>query len=347
MKILNSLLIILSLGIFQINAQSSEEDIDTIKGINFYEGKNHTLVVDNNDLYSSRIKIPTIDQKLIDNLQEAKISGGILSIITNEGELYTTMVSYILKNGYEVRIKDEIEPLKKESIEGVFKVDFSRDNYALTNEFILYKKENNEWKKIEISDVYDFAQAKDGSLFVTTSENLIVYMFSDVEKNYLINNYESSKPSQVKKVVMPEVKENYFGLTIENTLNYKGYEVVLKYDQKNVSLVFRDNDFHWKNYIAPEFNLEYIETHFNPNLETGNYVVVNSLQFDIPVLALEKTNIETTKGIINFKNPQIEIVSLFPENELERQKLNTIIELEEKEGKIFEKRQSGLIHQIK
>ncbi len=347
MKIFKKILIILCLFSINIQAQNVEEDIDNVKGVSFYDGKDHTLVVDNNSLYSTRIKIPPVDRSIIDNLFEGKISGGVLSIVTNDGDLYTTTVSYILKNGFEVRIKDEIEPLKKENISNVFKADFSSDSYAVTNDLILYKKDNNEWKKIEIPEVYDFAQAKDGSLFVTSDTNVIVYMFSDIQKDYLINNYNNTRPTQVKKVQMPEVKENYYGLTVENTLSYDGYEVVLKYDQKDVSLVFRNGDFHWKTYVAPEFNLEYIETQYNPNLELGEYIIVNSLQFDVPVLALEKTTIETNKGIINFKNPQIEIVSPFPKNELERQKMNTIIEIENKEGKLFEKRQSGLIYQIK
>lgn len=347
MKFLKTILIIFSLSITIVSAQTNEEDIDNIKGINFYDGKDHTLVVDNNSLYSTRIKIPKIESSIIDKLFEAKISGGVLSLITTEGELYTTNVSYILKNGYEVRIKNEIEPLKKENIEGVFKADFTKDSYVLTHDLNLFKKENDVWKKVEIKEVYDIAQAKDGSLFMTTSDNLVVYIFSDIDKDYFINNYEAIKPSIVKMVPMPEVKENYIGLTIENTLSYDGYEVVLKYDQQDVSLVFRNGDFHWKTYLRPEFNLDYIENQYNPNLEVGNYIIVNSLQFDVPVLALEKNSLETTKGIMNFKNPQIYIVSPFPKNELERQKMNTIIEIEEKDGKIFEKRQSGLVYQIK
>lgn len=335
------------LFVFNINAQSlNEEDVENTNGISFYEGTDHTLVVYNNDLYSSRIKVPTINKKIIDNIKESTITGGVLSLVTFDGELYTTTVSYILKNGYEVKIKDEIEPLYKENIEKVYKVDFSRDNYVLDLEGILYKKENNQWKKIEIADVVDFTQAKDGSLFVMTTNDIIIYTFSNIENDYFMNNYESKVPSKVDKILIPEIKENFISLSTENSIHYNGYEVVLKYDQKKVSLVYRNNNFYWNDYIKPEFNLEYIETQYNPDLDIGNYVIVNSMQFDVPVLALEKNKIETTKGIMNFKNPQIEIISLFPKNELERQKFNTIISLENKQGKVIEKRQSGLINII-
>ena len=193
-------------------------------------------------------KIKNISKELFEKNINFENQRGLAIITTDEGDLYTTRVGYIQKNGHYLEIENnEIEEFQLEEIKNPKKIISRYNLYVLDKDNTLWKKSNNEWSKVDIKNVYDFEYTENGLVYVVSKSGIYFgedkKELSDLELELMnINIEESLYKDKIKK---EDYEEYVIKSIINEKLNFEILNIDLFPDDKliEVKIKLKDKDF--------------------------------------------------------------------------------------------------------
>ena len=244
-KILLSTLILSSFNVLALEEKSN----CTVSELN--KNESHFCLIKNEDYYIKEVlnyynyeesnkqhervqEIKNIPKELFEKNINFENQRGLAIITTDEGDLYTTRVGYIQKNGHYLEIENnEIEEFQLEEIKNPKKIISRYNLYVLDKDNTLWKKSNNKWSKVDIKNVYDFEYTENGLVYVVSKSGI----------------YFGEDKSELSKLELMniDIKESLYKNQIEEK-DYKEYVMKSLFNESSKIKII-ENEFNEKKFI--------------------------------------------------------------------------------------------------
>lgn len=341
--LLLSLLLTSNLNATELKTNCTENELNRdkehfclIKDDNNYYVKEVLNIHKDDDNYSQHQRIQeikTIQEELFAGNVKIENQNGLLIITTEQGNLYTSRVGYIQKNGHYLEIENnKIESLNIEKIKNPLKVVSQYNLYVLDKENVLWKKENDNWSKIDINNIYDYVYTKEGVIYIIAKSG--IYYGMDTNEIDQLNKVNISIQEKLyKESIEKEKYENYvkasvfnsnsklkerrnqFGelevVLVNNNLEEKDFDISISEDElliykKGFRFGFDVEGIEYRDTALPE-SLKYY--YYNDKIDE-KLEIKYSLKYNTELAVVENNIIETKyNGNVLFKNKEKEILN--------------------------------------
>ena len=274
-------------------------------------------------------KIKNIPKELFDKNINFENQRGLAIITTDEGDLYTTRIGYIQKNGHYLEIENnKVEEFKIEEVKNPKKIISMYNLYVLDKDNTLWRKYKDKWSKLNIKNVYDFEYTEKGLIYIVSKSGIyfgedkeelseLELMNIDIEESLYKNKIEEKdykeyvmkslfNESSKIKIIKDEFEQTRFVFNSDSLLN-KDFDIRFLNNEikinKNSYYGFNKMGIEYRNSIKDN---ELIYVYYT---EDSNLIGKYSYDYNTYFISESKNIIKTKyNGNVLFENAEKEII---------------------------------------